>query len=183
MVHALGVGLSRPLANGRLEDMAAHHKRDVLADEVAKVDQRRPSAGQAAQDEDLRSVVFHVLFDVNELLHTLERLFVGLRLSGRAPIDLGISIDDEEVEEAEEGERDQGRRPIHEEHDEEAEQGSGKAHPTVVVLEGGPPTDRLDERRVKRGEIDQTVGAEEKVGNERCDGVQLGCFKKKNKIE
>ena len=27
---------------------------------------------------------------------------------------------------------------------------------------------------MERGEVDETVGGQEKVGNERCDGVQLG---------
>lgn len=174
LVHPPCVALTGPLVHRSIEDVSAHHEGDVLADEVAKVDQGRSGTWQAGQDEDLGSVVLDVILDVDELLHALEGLVVSLRLSGGSPVDFWIPVDDDQVEEAEEAECDQSRGPVHEEHDEEAKKSSGEAHPAVVVLERGSPSNRFDEGCVERGKVDQAVSAEEKVGDERGNGVQLG---------
>jgi len=85
-VHALRQDGARALVERVADDVAAHHHRQVLADEVGEVDERRPRAGQARQHQHLRPVVLHVLVDVQQLLHARQCPLVRLRLRRRAPV-------------------------------------------------------------------------------------------------
>lgn len=174
LVHPVAVGVADALVDRFRQNVTAHHEGEVLADEVGKINQRRTTAGQAGEDKNLRSIVFHVLFDVHQLLHALEGLFVRLCLCGRAPVDFRIPVNDHQVEGEEDTESDESRRPIHQEHDGNAENSSSKAQPAIVVLKSRPPADRTDKGSMKSRKVDQPIGGQEEIGNERRDGVQLG---------
>ena len=94
-------------------------------------------------------------------------------LGGRPPIGFRFPVGDVEVQDADDGEGDEGRDPVHEEHDPHAKEGAEEGSPHVVVLEGRPPPRRLGDGGVKHGEVDQGVGRHEEVGQEGGDDVQL----------
>lgn len=73
---------------GTFDNVTANQKRDIFRQAISKVHQNRSGVRQMGEGKNLRSIVFHVLFDVVQLLDGYERIFVGLRLSCRAPIDI-----------------------------------------------------------------------------------------------
>ena len=80
-VHALSVSGACALIHLCFDDVTAHHQGQMFADEIAKVNQRRSSAGKTRQDKNLGSIILDVFLDMNQLLNTLQGLFVSLRLS------------------------------------------------------------------------------------------------------
>ena len=56
--------------------------------------------------------------------------------------------------------------PVHEEHDDHAEQSCEQRQPRAVVPEGGPPVRRLRDARVEHREVDQGERGHEEVGQD-----------------
>ena len=86
VVHALVERGSSALVELVLDHVTAHHERQLLADEVGKVDERRARAGQSRQDQDLRPVVLDVILHLHQVLHAVQRRLVRLRLCWRTPV-------------------------------------------------------------------------------------------------
>lgn len=85
-------------------------------------------------DQDLRTVVFNVIFHVVELLDGHEGVLVGLRLSCRTPVDVRFAIGYEEIESQHYCKRYQGRRPRNQEHYGNTQNGTDQTEPHVIIL-------------------------------------------------
>ena len=60
-----------------------------------------------------------------------------------------------------------GGSPVHEEHDDHAEQGGRHREPGAVVAEGRSPVRGLGDARVEHREVDHGEGGHEEVGQHR----------------
>ena len=72
VIHAIVEGGTRALIELVLDHVTANHERQLLANQIGKVDERWPGTRQSGKDQDLRSVVLNVLFDMNEVLDTVQ---------------------------------------------------------------------------------------------------------------
>ena len=86
VIHAVVERGAGALIELILDHVTTNHERQLLANQVGKVDERRPGTGQTRQDQNLRTVVLDVLLDMNEVLDTVQSRFVRLSLRRRAPV-------------------------------------------------------------------------------------------------
>jgi len=132
--------------------MATDDEGVFLADQVSEIDQGGPWSGHSGQDEQLGPVVLDVILHLSQLLDADQRVAVNLRLRRRSPVDLcasrqsttflinrvgrvtGFPVDDEQVEEEDDGEGDERHRPADQEHGHHAQGRREQAQPHVVVL-------------------------------------------------
>ena len=80
---------------------------------------------------------------------------------------------DTKVKETNDQEGQDGRGVVHQKHDGYAEDAAEEGEPVVEVFKGRTPSWRLGDTRVERGEINQSVGGNEEIGEKSGDDVEV----------
>ena len=156
-----------------LFDVGANQERELLGDQVGKVNQRLTVSRDSGEDNDLGPVVLDVLRQIVQGLDAPERRDELLSLSRGSPVGFRFPVADVEVEDADDGEGDQGGDPVHEEHDGDTKEGPDKRHPFVVIFEGRTPSRRLGDRRVEDREVDESIRSDEEIRQQCGHNIQL----------
>jgi hypothetical protein len=115
--------------------VATHQHGLVFGDQMCEIHESRTGARHPRQDQDLGSVILHMLFHGIELMGGLEGVLVDLSLRRRSPVHVGFPHRNYQVEGQDSRKGDQSRPPRDQEHDQDAQDGTRKTQPHVVVLQ------------------------------------------------
>lgn len=82
---------------------------------------------------------------------------------------------DVKIERSHDNKRYEGRPPVYQKHDCDTQKSSNKTDPHIVVLKTGSESRGVREWSVKTGIVDESIGHQEEIGNNRCNQIQFAC--------
>ena len=86
------------------------------------------------EHQDLGSIVLDVVWVVSELLGALHSSHEGLGVSRASPVGVWLSVEDVGSQQTLTADGSGGVLPVHQEHEDNAENGGDQGHPLVVIL-------------------------------------------------
>lgn len=86
----------------------------------------------------------------------------------------------EKIKTSNHNKRYEGRPPVYQKHDSDTQKSSNKTDPHIIKLKTWSESRGVRECCVKTGIVDESVGHQEEIGNNRCYQIQFACNQRYN---